>query len=387
MTTSFFRINIKRVFALSSAVALSAALAACRGGAPPGGGPGGPGGSGGGAMPPTGVEAVTLAEKPVERSSEFIATLKSRQSTTIQPQVEGFLTRINVKSGERVTKGATLFEIDSAPQQSAVASMESMRAMRDAELQYARQEAQRTKALLEAGAVSQRELEQAETAARTSEAQLKALEDQIRQQRSELSYYKVTAPNEGVVGDVPVRTGDRVTKGTVLTTIDQNGELEIYVSIPVNQAPELKLGVPVRLMDDRGGVLATNAITYVSPTVDDATQTVLAKATLSDGRGKFRADQFVRARVIWNDAPGLTVPVTAVSRINGQYFAFVVESDNGTLKAKQKAVQLGEIIGNEYVVVSGLKPGEQLITAGLQKIGDGAPVSIGGAAPPEKKGS
>jgi RND family efflux transporter MFP subunit len=338
-------------------------------------------------MPPMGVEAVTLAEKPVERSSEFIATLKSRQSTTIQPQVEGFLTRINVKSGERVTKGATLFEIDSAPQQSAVASMESMRTMRDAELQYARQEAQRTKALLEAGAVSQRELEQAETAARTSEAQLKALEDQIRQQRSELSYYRVTAPNEGVVGDVPVRTGDRVTKGTVLTTIDQNGELEIYVSIPVNQAPELKLGVPVRLMDDRGGVLATNAITYVSPTVDDATQTVLAKATLTDGRGKFRADQFVRARVIWNDAPGLTVPVTAVTRINGQYFVFVAESDNGAIKAKQKAVQLGEIIGNEYVVVSGLKPGEQLITAGLQKIGDGAPVSIGGAAPPEKKGS
>jgi RND family efflux transporter MFP subunit len=384
MTTSFSRINVKRVFALSSATILVAGLAACRGSgdAPPGGGGrGGPGG----ARPPMGVEAVTLAEKPVERSSEFIATLKSRQSTTIQPQVEGFLTRINVKSGERVSKGATLFEIDSAPQQSAVASMESMRSMREAELQYAKQEAQRTKALLDAGAVSQRELEQAETAARTSEAQLKALEDQIRQQRSELAYYKVTAPNEGIVGDVPVRTGDRVTKGTVLTTIDQNGELEIYVNIPVNQAPELKLGLPVRLVDDRGGVLATNAVTYVSPTVDDATQTVLAKATLNEGRGKFRADQFVRARVIWSIAPGLMVPVTAVSRINGQYFVFVAESDNGQLKAKQKAVQLGEIIGNDYLVQSGLKPGEQLITAGLQKIGDGAPVSLGGAAPPAKK--
>lgn len=334
-----------------------------------------------------GVEVVTLAETPVDRTSEFIATLKSRQSTTIQPQVEGFLTRIAVKSGDRVAKGAVLFEVDSAPQQSTLASLQSMKAMRDAELQYARQESQRTKTLLEAGAVSQRELAQADTAVRTSEAQLKALEDQIRASRSELDYYKVTSPTAGVVGDVPVRVGDRVTKSMMLTTVDENAQLEVYVSVPIQAAPDLKVGVPVRIVDDQGAVLATNAITYVSPTVDDATQTVLAKAQLNEGRGQFRADQFVRVRLVWNSAPGLTIPVTAVTRVNGQYFAFVAEQNGPMTVAKQKAVQVGEIIGNAYVLRSGLTAGEKLIVSGLQKIGDGAPVRVGppAAAPPMQK--
>lgn len=332
-----------------------------------------------------GVEVITLTEKPVERTSEFIATLKSRQSTTIQPQVEGFLTRIAVKSGDRVARGAVLFEIDSAPQQATLASLQSTKAMREAELQYAQQQVQRTKTLLTAGAVAQRDLEQAETAARTSEAQLKALEDQIRSSQSELGYYRVTSPTTGIVGDVPVRVGDRLTKATILTTVDENAQLEVYVSVPVQQAPDLKVGVPVRIMDDKGGVLATNRVTYVSPTVDDATQTVLAKAQLNDGRGDFRADQFIRVRMVWNAAPGLTIPVTAVTRVNGQYFAFVAEQNGPMTVAKQKAVQLGEIIGNEYVLQSGLKPGEKLIVSGLQKIGDGAPVQVGPpAAAPQK---
>ncbi|MEO8681274.1 MAG: efflux RND transporter periplasmic adaptor subunit [Vicinamibacterales bacterium] len=381
--TTIHQLPGRRIFAIYAALGLCTALAACGGqGAPAGGGPGGPGGGG---PPAMGVEVVTLVEKPVERTSEFIATLKSRQSTTIQPQVEGFLTRIAVKSGDRVARGAVLFEIDAAPQQASLSSLQSMKAMRDAELQYARQQVQRTKTLLEAGAVAQRDLEQAETALRTSEAQLKSLEDQIRSSQSELAYYRVTSPTAGVIGDVPVRVGDRLTKGTMLTTVDDNAQLEVYVNVPVQQAPDLKVGVPVRIMDDKGGVLATNRITYVSPTVDDATQTVLAKAQLSEGRGTFRADQFVRVRLVWNSAPGLTIPVTAVTRINGQYFAFVAEANGPMTVAKQKSVQLGEIIGNDYVLQSGLKPGETLIVSGLQKIGDGAPVQVGPpAAAPQK---
>lgn len=348
-------------------------LAAC------GGAPQGPGGPGGG-MPPMAVEIVTLAPKPVEQTTEFVATLKSRRSSTIQPQVEGFITRIAVRSGERVSQGAVLFEVDSAPQQAVLASQQSMRAARAAEVEYARQQAARTRKLFEAGAASQRDAEEADTALRTSEAQLKASEEQVSQQRAELGYYKVTAPASGVVGDVPVRVGDRVTKSTMLTTIDENDALEVYVSVPVSQAGELKVGLPVRIMED-GKVIATNNITFVSPNVDDATQTILAKATLVEGRGRFRADQFIRVRIVWSAEPGLTVPVTAVMRVNGQYFAFVAEKGDQGLVAKQHAVQLGDIIGNDYVVREGLKAGEQLIVGGLQKIGDGAPVSPAAPAP------
>ena len=336
-------------------------------------------------MPPMPVGTITLANKPVEHVSEFVASLKSRRSSTIQPQAEGHLTRIAVRSGERVSQGALLFEIDSAPEQAALASLQSMRPMREAELSYAQQQVARSKALLEAGAVSQREVEQFETTVRTTEAQIKALDEQIKQQRSMLSYYRVTAPSPGVVGDIRVVVGDRVTKGTVLTTVDENDVLEVYINVPVQQAPLLKVGLPVRFMDDRGQVMATNRINFVSPNVDTATQTVLAKAAVVEGRGQFRADQFVRTRVVWSETPGLTVPVTGVVRINGQYFVFVAEKGGPGMVAKQKPVDLGEIIGNEYVVRSGLAPGEQLIVSGLQKIGDGAPVQAGPAAPAAEK--
>jgi len=353
-------------------------LSAC-GGAPQGG-PGGPGG-GAPAMP---VEAITLEPKPVEQTTEFVATLKSRGSSTIQPQVEGFVTRINVRSGQRVSQGATLFEIDSAPQQAVLASQQSMRVGRQAEVEYARQQAERTRKLFEAGAASQRDAEEADTALRTAEAQLKASDEQVTQQRAELGYYKVTAPASGVVGDIPVRVGDRVTKSSTLTTVDENDDLEVYVSVPVSQAPDLKLGLPVRIMDN-GKVIATNRISFVSPSVDGGTQTVLAKATIVEGRGQFRPDQFVRTVIVWSSDPGLTMPVTAVSRVNGQYFAWVAESDGkGGYLATQHAIQVGDLIGNDYIVLSGLKAGDKLIVSGLQKIfADKSPVSISAPKGPE----
>ncbi len=382
MTTARTSTKTPRIFVFCSLTALVSIGAACGGGGGqqqrPGGGP--PGGG----PPPMPVEIVTLAAKPVEQSSEYVASLKSRRSSTIQPEVEGFVTRIAVRSGQNVAQGAVLFEIDSAPEQAALASLQSMRPMRESDVEFARQQVARNRTLMTAGAISQREVEQFEAQLRAADAQLKALDEQLRQQRSQLSYYRVTAPIAGTVGDIPVNTGDRVTRSTVLTTVDENDVLEVYIHVPVQQATLLKPGLPVRIVDDRGQVLATNRITFVSPNVDTSTQSVLAKAELVEGRGQFRSDQFVRARVIWTTAPGLTVPVTAVVRINAQFFAFVAEKDGQAMQAKQKSVQLGDIIGNDYVVQGGLAIGEQLIVSGLQKIRDGAPVMLAppaGAAP------
>lgn len=351
------------------------ALACGRGGTqagPPGGGPP--------AMP---VEVVTLTERPVEQTTEFIGTVKSRRSTTVQPQVEGFVIRILARSGDRVRPGTPLMEIDPRIQQAAVSNLESQRAGRQADVQYARQQAARMKTLLEAGAASQAEMEQAQTALSNSEAQLRAIEAQVREQRVTLGYHRVTAPTAGVVGDIPVRVGDSVTRSSVLTTIDQAAGLEIYISVPVQEAQNLRVGLPVQLVDDRGGILATETLAFVSPSVDSATQSVLAKATLEKA-GYFRTEQIVRARIVWTEAPALTVPLVALNRINGQFFAYVAENGEGGMTvARQRAVEPGAVVGNDYVVKSGLKPGEKLIVSGVQKIRDGAPVKIGvSAAPP-----
>ena len=104
----------------------------------------------------------------MEQTTEFVGTVKSRRSTTVQPQVEGFLTRILVRSGDRVQPGTPLMQIDPSIQQAAVANLESMRVGSEADLQYAQQEAARMKTLLEAGAASQSEMEQAQTALSTA---------------------------------------------------------------------------------------------------------------------------------------------------------------------------------------------------------------------------
>lgn len=329
------------------------------------------------AMP---VEVVTLAERPVEQATEYVGVVKSRQSTTVQPQVEGFVTRIRVKSGDRVAPGTPLLEIDPRMQEAAVASLESQLASRKADLQQARQEADRMKTLLAAGAASQAEAELAETGLATAQAQVLATEAQLREQGVALAYHTVSAPTGGVVGDIPVHVGDRVTNSTLLTTIDKNAGLELYINVPVQEAAKLEVGLPVHLVDDRGAVFATERLSFVAASVDGATQSVLAKATLEKAEG-LRTEQFIRARVVWTALPTLTVPIVALTRLGGQHFAYVVESAEAGPVARQRAVEPGPMVGNDYVVKSGLKAGEQLIVSGIQKIGDGAPVKAVPAAP------
>ena len=145
--------------------------------------------------------------------------------------------------------------------------------------------------------------DRAANALKAAEAQVRTVDEQIRQLRTDLAYYRVTAPTSGIVGDIPVHDGDRVTKTTLLTTIDANAGLEVYLNIPVQQAPGLRIGLPVRLLDDNGQAVATERVNFISPSVDDATQTVLAKVPLSV-TGGFRTSQYVRAQVIWSTDPG-----------------------------------------------------------------------------------
>jgi RND family efflux transporter MFP subunit len=341
---------------------------ACRGGsAPAQGAAAGP--------PPSAVKTVVLEPAPIEETSEFIATLRSLRSTTVQPEVEGFITRIFVKAGQHVNAGTPLVQINQAKQQAAVASTESNRAGVEADVQFWRQQVKRLGTLVEAGAISRLEFDQAQTSLKNAEARLGEIEAQVREQRVELQFYRVIAPQAGTVGDLPVRVGDRVTTSTVITTIDEKAALEAYIPVPLDRSPDLRLGLPVRLLDAEGKVIATNPTSFIAPRVDDATQTVLVKSQLKEVPPAVRVLQFIRARIVWRSVPGLTVPVTAVTRVSGQYFCFLAESGpNNSLVARQRSIEVGELRGNDYVVRSGLKAGERLIVSGIQKIGDGAPV-------------
>ena len=326
------------------------------------------------APPATAVKVVTLESKPIEQASEYIATLRSLRSTTVQPEVEGLITRIFVKSGDKVRTGNPLVQINANRQVAVVRSTEANRAGTEADVQYWRLQVQRLEELVSAGAISKQEFEQAQNTLRTAEARLASLDAQLREGRVQLQFFRVEAPQNGTIGDVPVRTGDRVTTSTVITTIDQNDALEAYIQVPLDRSPDLRVGLPVQIFDADGKVIATNPITFVAPRVDDATQTVLVKSALKEIPPAVRVQQFVRARIVWRSVPGITVPITAVTRISGQHFCFVVEQKDGGTVARQKPIQVGEVLGNDYVVVSGLAAGDRVVTSGIQKLGDGVPV-------------
>jgi RND family efflux transporter MFP subunit len=338
---------------------------------------------GGAAFPPTTVHLEAAHTTAIENATEYVSTVKSLASTSVQPQIDGQITQIFVKSGDRVQRGARLMQIDPQRQQAAVASQRADRTALEADLQYARQQQLRAEELFKAGAISRQELEAAETSVRTAEARLQSLSAQVQQGQVQLRYFTITAPTSGVVGDVPARVGNQVSPQTVLTTIDQNAALEVYVQVPIERAPELKLGLPIQILSSDGSqIVATTTATFISPAADEQTQSVLVKGLVPNPGGALRASQYVRARIVWSSGEGLVVPVTAAVRINGQHFAFVAEESKAAdgktaLVAKQRAIKVGPIIGDNYAVLDGLAAGDRVVTVGAQKLADGAPIAPG----------
>ena len=328
-----------------------------------------------GPPPAVAVKTIIAQNATIPDESEYLATLKSRHSATINPQVEGSITKIFVKSGDRVEAGKSLMEIDPVKQQATLQSQEAERSAQEATLSYAKVQLDREKKLYDAGIVAKQELDQAQTTYDSAEKQLESLKAQVNEQQVELHYYSVVAPSSGIIGDVPVRVGDRVTTTTMLTTVDEPGSLEAYISVPVENAKNLKIGLPVQLLDPAGAVMGETRIDFISPQADPSTQSVLAKATVSNPGDLLRTAQFTRARIIWGTHQGPLIPVLAVSRINGQYFAFVAEKSGGATVAKQRLIHVGDLIGNSYAVLDGIKPGDHVIVEGTQILGDGSPIS------------
>ncbi len=324
--------------------------------------------------PPAVVQLSTAHEVPIQDASVYLAAVQSLSSTPIKPEVAGEVVRIHVRSGDRVVAGTPLVQIDPRAQRAAVSSQDAARAAQEALAANARQQFERAKTLLSVGAISQQDFDQARANADAAERQLSSLNARLQQEQVTLQFYEVRAPADGIVGDIPVRVGTRVTSDTVLTSVDRNQELEVYVQVPLDRAGDLKMGLPLQLSDGTTGAhLADTTITFISPTVDQQTQSVLVKGRLT-GRDNVRSLQFVRARIVWKTLPGIVVPVLSVLRINGQPFVFVAEQEQGRLVARQRPVQVGEIIGNDYRVISGIKPDEQVVVSGVQRLANGAPI-------------
>ncbi|MBD2163039.1 efflux RND transporter periplasmic adaptor subunit [Calothrix membranacea FACHB-236] len=357
----------------------------------------------------------------IQESSDFIANLESRRSVRLQPRIQGQVTQIFVRSGDKVAEGTPIIQVDPRQQQAAVsglnagaqgaraqlqnalATLKSLQADRlsnVADVKLNQQDYDRYVTLAAEGAVSRQIRDQYANRLATSKAQLNAIDSKIQAQQAsvsqaekalqqaeantkqqvvELQYYKITAPFAGTVGDIPVKVGDFVNTSTQLATITQNQPLEVNISIPLERGAQLRKGLPVEIMDAQGQPIGKSQIFFISPSVGNGTQAIQVKALLNNSQGTLRADQLVRAKVIWNQKPGVLIPTTAVSRVAGETFAYVAQTENDPqgkpqLVARQKRVKLGNIQGNNYQVLEGLQPEEQIIVSGLLNLRDGVPV-------------
>ncbi|WAL60381.1 efflux RND transporter periplasmic adaptor subunit [Thermocoleostomius sinensis] len=375
-------------------------------------------------MPPSLVEVQQVETARVQESSEFVGALEAQERVQLRPETEGRIVSILAQPGQRVEAGTPILILKSDVNQAQVsgaaadvsaaqaavntararvqaAIAERDRAAADVELQTT--EYERTAQLAAEGAQSQQALDQATNRRNTAIAALRAAEDNVgvaqaelnqaqaqfdRAQadqavaRSNLSDTEINAPIAGVVGNIPVRVGDVVSTQDVLTSIIQNQVLDLNISVPIERADQLRVGLPVELVDNLGTPLVNGEISFVSPEVNTTDQAVLAKASFPND-GNLKDGQFVRARIIWESGPGILIPTSAVTRIAGQTFVYMAEpgepSPDGQpqMIARQQPVSLGSIQGNNYQVLSGVEAGDQVITSGVLNLMDGAPIMTG----------
>ena len=364
------------------------------------------------------VKSITLSPETVIQSSVYQATLISRYSVVLQPQISGQIASIKVKAGDRVIPGQVLIVVNSrrqtaalnsskadakalqaaiAQSQSLLESYEIQRKALTSNLEMNKKQYERYTALYQKKSVSQQDVEKFTDSFNKASADLESNTAQIlaqkaailaakgnyekavanvQQQSAELQYYDIKAPYAGIVGDIPVKVGNYVTPTTQLISITQNDPLEVNVGLPVDKVFDIHKGMQIDILDNNDNVIGTSEVSFISPRVDTSTQTILVKSILANPKEILKADQSVKVRVIYSQNQGILVPTSAVSHIGAQDFVYVLTDKDKQFFVKQQPIKLGELQGDKYVVISGLKAGDQIVSVGIQKLADGAPVTI-----------
>jgi RND family efflux transporter MFP subunit len=284
------------------------------------------------------------------------------------------LTKILAHSGDHVKAGQLLMEIDPRLQMATVASARATERQKKSLYDYNAIEIERQRKLFEAGVTSRDAYDQALQSFGNTKADYESALELRKTQEAQLAYYTIRAPYNGVVGDIPVHVGDYVAPATMLTTVDENKDLEAYIYVPTERSGQVRQGLAVELMDNAGKLLEKTKIDFLSPQVDSTLQGILVKAPVHATPELLRNAQMIKARVVWSTTPMAVVPVLAVTRQGGQTFVFVAQQQNGHFVAHQVAVTVGDTVGNLYSVSSGLNAGDRVIVSSTQFLINNMPV-------------
>ena len=339
--------------------------------------------------PPAAVAVVALAATSLPISYEYVGQTAGSRDVEVRARVSGILLKRNFTEGGSVKKGQSLYSIDPVPFQVALAKADADVASAEAKLAQATRTLNRLKPLWEARAVSQREYDDAASAEQVARADLKGAQARRAEAALNLEYTRVEAPLAGAVGRSQVSEGTLVAgPGTLLTTLTQTDPVKVrfgiadtdqlkwrsevaagQLQLPPNQA----FTVEVKLAD--GSVYPRKGKLLFSDTrVSGNTGTVEAEAEVPNPDGLLKPGQFVRVRLTGATMPqAMLVPTRAV--LEGPQGKFVyVAADS---KALPKPVQVGEQVGDRWVINQGLAKGDQVIVDGMARIFfPGAPIVV-----------
>lgn len=326
-------------------------------------------------MPPAGVAATAARSEEWRSTLHAIGTLAPVAGMTVAADADGIVVRIAAENGTAVRAGDLLVELDSSVE---VAQREAARAR--AEL--ARVNITRQEELWQRKAIAKVEYDTAVAARKQAEAEVAALDAVIAKKQ-------VRAPFAGRAGLRLVNPGQYVGRGAPLLPLQQLDPMYVNFSIPQRHLPELALGRRVALRVDAYPEAApAGEITAINATVDAATRNITVQATVANPGEKLRAGMFVRVEVELPEAiPVIVVPATAVAYAPYGNSVFIVEKMNGPdgqeyLGVRQQFVEVSSHRGDLVAVKGGVKPGEQVVTAGVFKLRNGAPVQVNNTGQP-----
>jgi membrane fusion protein (multidrug efflux system) len=365
-------------------IVLVPALAAC---SPSGGQEKGAHGGPGGGMPPAEVSAVTVEAKSLPVAFEYVGQTAGSREVEVRARVTGILLKRNFEEGARVKKGQSLFTIDRAPYEAALARAQADVAAAEARAEQAARNAARLKPLYAEKAVSQKDYDDAVSAEAISAADVKAVRARLAEVRLNLQYTRVESPVSGIAGRALRSEGSLVSGPEVLlTTVVQADPIWVNFGIPDNEQARLekeaqagrltlpkKFEVELRLAD---GSLhpVKGTLDFTDVRISPATGTREARAELPNAEGALSPGQFVRVILHGAVRPNaLLVPQRAVLEGPQGKFVYLVNEQD---QAESRPVQVGEWSGDAWIITEGLKGGERIITDGLMKLGPGAPVKV-----------
>jgi membrane fusion protein (multidrug efflux system) len=336
------------------------------------------------------VTAITVAQKDTPVDLEFVAQTQSSREVEIRARVEGFLDKRLYTEGQPVRAGQILFQMDRKPFEAALQSAKGQLEQQKARLGVAQQNLARVRPLAEQNAVSRKDLDDAVGNEQQARAAVFAAEGQVRTAQLNLSYTTISSPLNGLSSYAKMQEGSYVTPGEagLLTYVSQVDPMWVNFSVSENELlkyraevdkgrlrfpPNSEFDVEVVLGD--GTVFPNHGrINFIAPSFSKETGTFLIRTEVANPEGTLKPGQFVRARVIGAVRPdAILVPRRAVLQGAKSHYVWVIDKDG---KARERVVDVGEWLGDDWFINQGLRAGERMVADGAIRVSPGAPLKV-----------